>query len=87
MYYVYLLESEKDRSWYIGYTPDSPINRLKKHNQGIVYYTKRKLPWKIVYFEAYAHRSDAVFREKFLKSGAGRKFLTKQLKYYLVHRV
>jgi len=64
MYYVYLLESLKDGSWYIGYTPDLPARRLEKHNS-----------------------IDAVYREKFLKSKAGRKFLTKQLKYYLVHHV
>ena len=87
MFYVYLLESSKDRSWYIGYTPNLPLRRLEKHNAGIVYYTKRKLPWKLVYYEAYLERSDAVYRKKFLKSGSGRKFLKKQLKYYLINHV
>ena len=84
MYFVYVLESMLDKSWYIGYTPDSPENRLKKHNNLEVYYTKRKAPWKIIYFEAYLERSDAAGREKFLKSGSGRTFLKKQLKNYLV---
>jgi len=83
MYYVYLIESLQDHSWYIGYTPDSPFTRLNKHNSGTEYYTKRKFPWKLVYYEAYLNQKDATGREKFLKSGAGRIFLKKQLKYYL----
>lgn len=83
MYFVYILESVIDKSWYIGYTPGSPFERLKKHNLGRSYYTKRKLPWKLIYFEGYLNRTDATGREKFLKSGSGRKFLKKQLKNYL----
>ena len=83
MFYVYVLESYLDHSWYIGYTPDSPENRLLKHNAKIVYYTKRKAPWRIIYHEAYLEQSDALGREKFLKSGAGRMYLKKQLKNYL----
>ena len=83
MYYVYVLESLVDKSWYIGFTPDSPFNRLKKHNAGMVYYSKRKKPWRIIYFEAYRIESDATNREKFLKSGSGRQYLKKQLKNWL----
>lgn len=86
MYFVYLLESLLDESWYIGYTPDSPHKRLIKHNRGEVYYTKRKKPWKVIYFEYYLDRSDATGREKFLKSGSGRKFLKKQIKFYLENK-
>ncbi len=83
MYYVYLLESGVDNSWYIGFTPKDPFERLKKHNDNLIYYTKRKIPWKLIYFEAYLDQKDATSREKFLKSGAGRSFLKKQLKHYL----
>ena len=83
MHFVYLLESAQDRSWYIGYTPDTPQNRLMKHNSGSEYFTKRKMPWKLIYFEAYIEQRDATNREKFLKSGAGRIFIKKQIKIYL----
>ncbi|TSC54165.1 MAG: putative endonuclease [Microgenomates group bacterium LiPW_31] len=86
MYFVYLLESDKDKSWYIGFTPESPFKRLNKHNSGSEYYTKRKLSWKLIYFEAYFDRNDATNREKFLKSGAGRNFLKKQIKNYLTNK-
>lgn len=83
MYFVYLLESEQDKSWYVGYTSNDPVERLERHNSFQVYYTKRKAPWKLIYFESYLNRSDATGREKFLKSGSGHIFLKKQLKNYL----
>jgi len=45
--------------------------------------TKAFKPWKLIYYEAYVSRKDATGREKFFKSGSGRRFLKKQLKYYL----
>jgi hypothetical protein len=42
----------------------------------------RRGPWKLVYYEAYTDREDAEGREKFLKSGAGRRFLRTQLRHY-----
>ena len=83
MLYVYVLESSKNGQWYIGYTPDTVFDRLGKHNAGIVPSTKPFLPWKVIYYEAYLESKDATGREKFLKSGAGRNFLKKQLHHYL----
>lgn len=82
MYHVYLLESLLDKTWYIGFTPNSPFKRLSTHNNKEVFYSKRKAPWKLIYYEAYLYRQDATSREKFLKSGAGHRFLKKQLKNY-----
>lgn len=82
MYYVYILQSEKDKSFYIGYTPDLK-KRFIKHNKGQVVSTKDRTPWKLVYYEAYIHRKDATGREKFLKSGSGWRLFKKQLSHYL----
>jgi len=38
---------------------------------------------KLIYFEAYLNQSDALGREKFLKSGSGHRFIKKQLNNYL----
>lgn len=84
MYFVYIIESIQNGKQYVGYTPDNPHNRLLKHNNGEVLFTKKQLPWKLIYYEAYLNRKDATGREKFLKSGSGRRFLKKQLKYYLL---
>ena len=82
MYIVYLLESIKARRWYIGFTPADVLKRLAKHNNGEVTSTRSFRPWRLIYFESYLNRADAIGREKFLKSGAGRNFLKKQLKNY-----
>ncbi|MDP2641889.1 MAG: GIY-YIG nuclease family protein [bacterium] len=92
MYWVYVLECPDDRSWYIGYTSDLD-KRLIQHNSGYGSKTTRKkinaqqrgeaLRWKLIYCEGYLDISDAKGREVFLKSGAGRKFLKKQLANYL----
>ena len=81
MYYVYILQSLKDKSLYIGYSPDLK-NRLRKHNSKQVTSTKDKTPFKIIYYEAYLNRRDATGREKFLKSGSGWRFIKKQLRNY-----
>ena len=83
MYYVYLLENQNDKSWYIGFTTDIE-RRLREHNEksgGQT--TKRKSNWKLVYFEGYLVKADALGRERFLKSGSGRRYLKKQLAHYL----
>lgn len=82
MFYVYLLESLADKSWYIGFTNDLK-DRFKRHNAGENKYTKTKKPWKLIYYEAYVSKKDALGREMFLKSGSGRRFLKNQLNDYL----
>jgi len=78
MYYIYILYSLKDKKLYIGLTPDLR-NRMVKHNTGYVRSTKNRRPLKLIYYEAYTLRKDASRREKYLKSGAGRRELAKQL--------
>jgi len=81
-YFVYVLQSKIDHSWYIGFTM-SLENRLKEHNNGKSYYTKRKLPWDLIYYEVSFHKFDAVAREKYLKSGMGRRYLKNRIKNQL----
>ena len=45
--------------------------------------TARRGPWKLIYYEAYLEQADALGRERYLKSGAGRRFLKAQLGHYL----
>ncbi len=81
MHHVYLLLSEKDRHWYLGYTED-PFRRIEDHNSGKNISTRHGRPWKLIYFEAYLDKRDALGRERFLKSGSGHRFLKKQLVHY-----
>jgi len=66
MFYVYVLKSSKDNSLYIGYTNDLK-RRFEEHNNGESKSTKHKIPFKLIYYEAYESQSDAKFREKNLK--------------------
>ena len=65
-YYVYLLRSSKTQWIYIGCTNDLK-NRLKEHNEGKVYSTKRMLPVELIYYEAFKSKDIAYKREKNLK--------------------
>jgi putative endonuclease len=66
MFFVYLLKSNKNGLLYIGYTKDLR-ERFKKHNLGLVKSTKPNIPYRLVYYEAYASRQDATHREHNLK--------------------
>ena len=87
MFYVYLIENLVDKSWYTGFTTDIE-KRLRDHNQKIggEYTGKKTGEWKLIYFEAYLEKSDALGRERFLKSGSGRRFLKKQLTNYFLKK-
>ena len=84
MYYIYIIENEKDKSWYIGFSVDVK-RRISEHNSKIggQYTSTKKGRWNLVYIEGYSNKLDALGREKYLKSGAGRKYLKKQLSNYL----
>ena len=83
MYYVYVLENQNDKSWYIGYSSDLK-KRVTQHQTGQGgETTKKKQSWRLIYYEAYLNKKDAEGRERFLKSGSGRKYLKKQLSNYL----
>jgi putative endonuclease len=83
MFYVYCLQSEKEKEeLYFGYTADLK-NRLEEHNSGKNISTKRYLPWKLIYYEACLLESDAHRREKYLKTNIGRRMMKRRLKDYI----
>ncbi|MBI5621956.1 GIY-YIG nuclease family protein [Candidatus Falkowbacteria bacterium] len=82
MYYtVYILENQHDKTWYTGMSSNLK-QRIKQHLAGQSTYTAKKPGWKLIYAELYLTKQDASGREKFLKSGAGKKFIRKQLTHY-----
>jgi putative endonuclease len=66
MFYVYIIKSRKDGNLYIGST-NNLSRRIKAHNSGLVFSTKNRRPFELVYYEAYKSESDARNREKQLK--------------------
>ena len=81
MYYVYAIQSEKNKIVYIGYTNDLR-RRLKLHNSGKIFSTKPYRPFILIYCEVYRNKEDALEREKFLKSGWGKNYIKRTLKHY-----
>ncbi|MBI3290722.1 GIY-YIG nuclease family protein [Candidatus Falkowbacteria bacterium] len=84
-YYVYVLESEKHKELYIGYTRDLRF-RIKEHNQGLNKSTKPYRPWKLIYYEACLSERDAKRREKYFKKTQGRRLLKRRLKEYFYEK-
>ena len=83
MYYTYVLMSKKDSDFYVGVTRDLK-QRLELHQGGKVNSTAHRLPLSLVYYEACLNKDDAINREKYLKSGFGRRFLRNRLKGFLI---
>ena len=80
-YYVYILESQKDKYWYTGYTSNLR-KRFMEHQNGYTRSTKFRRPWNLIYYEACLFESDAIAREKYLKSGMGKRYIRNRLKMY-----
>ena len=79
MFYTYVLYSEKFDKIYIGYSSDLQ-NRIIAHNhpknKG---WTNKFKPWKLVYYETFESKKEALIREKQLKSAKGRAFIHKNI--------
>ncbi len=82
MHYVYVLRSASGDGFYIGYSANLQ-KRFEQHAKGDAFATSCRGPWKLIYYEAYLEQPDALGRERYLKSGAGRRFLRAQLAHYL----
>lgn len=73
-----MLKSKKDGDWYIGST-NNLIQRIDRHNKGYVPATKDRRPFELVYYEACLSKKLAIAREKSLKTGYGRAYLSRRL--------
>lgn len=80
-WFVYLLKSKKNNHWYIGSTKNMQ-KRILNHNAGKNFSTKAGAPWQLIYCEVGLNQQDARAREKYLKSGMGRRYLKNRLKFF-----
>ena len=71
MYFMYVLYSRTFRRFYKGYCSD-PEKRLKEHNSGGTKSTKPFRPWELIYSEVFNSLNEALKREKYFKTAAGR---------------
>jgi putative endonuclease len=82
MFYVYILQilqSLKDRKLYIGYTSNLK-RRLKEHKTGGSFSTKKRLPFRLLYYEAHSNEKDARRRERYFKTQKGKSTLKQMLR-------
>jgi putative endonuclease len=78
MFYTYILKSKKDGKFYTGSTRDLR-KRLDQHNTGKSLHTKGRGPFEIIYYEACLSEEKAQMREKYLKTGMGKRYLKNRL--------
>lgn len=76
MYFAYVLKSIEHEYFYKGHCQDLE-KRLLQHNLGKTVSIKPFIPFKIIYFEKFQTEKEAIEREKYFKSAAGRKYLKK----------
>jgi len=81
-YYVYVLQSDKDNNFYVGFSIDL-TRRIKEHNKGKVISTKTRIPVRLVYWEGCLSQQDATKREKYLKSSWGKRYIKNRISNYL----
>ena len=74
MFYAYVIKSVNHDYFYKGHCEDLNL-RIKQHNLGMTKSIIAFLPFELVYFEEFETRGEAVKREKYFKSSAGRRFL------------
>lgn len=78
MYYVYIIKSLKDSSFYTGFT-ENVKKRLIEHNSGSNKYSGSKKPYKLIWYCAFDDKNKALVFEKYLKQGSGFAFARKHL--------
>lgn len=81
-FYTYILQSLKDKKLYTGSTIDLR-RRLTMHNEGKIYSTKNRRPFRLVYYEACINEHDARRREIYLKTSWGKRYIKSRIKFNL----
>jgi putative endonuclease len=71
-----------DKQFYTGSTGDLR-KRFLEHNDGKVLSTRKRMPFELIYYEACLNEQDARAREKYLKSGMGKRYLKNRMKSFL----
>ena len=82
MFYVYILQSQKDNGLYIGSTNDLK-RRFKEHNKKKSFATKGRAPFKLIHYQAFISEKDARETEKYFKTTAGWRRIKKMLENIL----
>ena len=74
MHSTYVLQSIKDGRWYTGHSSNLRA-RIEDHLKGRVESTRHRRPLQLIYYEACLTEADAKRRERYLKTGKGKRYL------------
>ena len=92
MFYVYIIQSQVDKSYYKGFSTQ-PLVRLQEHNNQESAYTSHKIPWLLVHIELFESKTLALKREKALKKYSHQQIAQlassykNQLQFYLTQQL
>jgi putative endonuclease len=78
MFYAYVIKSVNRNYYYKGHCEDPEI-RLQQHNAGMTFSTKPFRPFLLAYSESFETEPEAIKREKYFKTAAGRRFLKSKI--------
>ena len=78
-FYTYVFKSHKDGEFYTGATSNLK-KRLKEHNSGLLSSTLYRSPFELIYFDACLNKDDPYMRERYLKTGVGKRYIKNRLK-------
>ena len=78
MFYAYVLKSINHDYYYKGHCQDLE-KRLAQHNSGMTASIKPYIPFEVVYYETFLTEAQAINREKYFKSSAGRRYLKSKI--------
>jgi putative endonuclease len=79
-YTVYILFFQLMNKYYVGFTGDNILERLKKHSTSHKGFTGGIGDWKIVYTEVFLTKKETMEREKQIKNWESRKMLEKLIR-------
>ncbi|HDZ76522.1 MAG TPA: GIY-YIG nuclease family protein [Candidatus Omnitrophica bacterium] len=70
MFYVYIVQSLKDKRYYIGHTKNLK-KRIEEHSRGKSKAVRYRGPFELIYKEMYQTKNEAFYRERQIKSYKG----------------
>jgi putative endonuclease len=79
LFHVYILFSLRDRGFYIGFTTNIE-QRMYRHNIGHTPSTTWRRPLRLVFYESFLNKYDALRRERYFKTTKGKTTLRQMLR-------
>ena len=77
-YFVYVIKS-KEGFIYKGMTDNLQRRLVEHNNKTLSFWTKRGTNWELIYKEEFDNKTEALKRERWLKTGVGREYLVRIL--------